>query len=648
MRGSQDNQSESTGASIEATDGVGAKLEALQAKTALFPHLPGVYLFRDGDGVILYVGKARDLKKRIVSYFRSGDSLTPKTRVLLSRSADLEYVVTANEKEALLLEASLIKKHRPRYNVVLRDDKSYPVLRIDLAEPFPRLEVVRRLHRDGALYFGPYPSVLSLRDTLKVINQLFPLRLCKGRKLVPRDRPCLNFSLGRCLGACAGKVSREDYRKVVDEVVLFLQGKTDVLQQQLKARMEEAAAVLAYERAAFYRDRLRSIAAMLEKQHVVSDRFLNQDVLGIHQEADATEVVVLFVRQGVLVGQRAYDLKDAPGEPAELLGAFVQQFYGEGRTIPDEVLLPLPLESQDLLAEWLSDLKGKRVRVWPASRGDRKRLLEMAAANARERHASRRRSRQKGEALLTGLQRALKLPRLPMRMACVDISNIQGQHAVGSLVVFESAHPDKSSYRHFKITSKSEPDDPAMMAEVVDRLVSNEQALFEGLDLLVLDGGKGQLNRIEQLLKQKGREGAVSVISIAKERDEDIGDKGKGLYEKIYIPGRKNPVMLSKFPDILHLLMRLRDEAHRFAISHYQATHRNELLTSVLDKIPGVGPRRRQVLLQHFSGIDAIQRASAEDLARLPGITVELAAAILRELGGLGEESEGTQGARET
>ena len=644
MGGSEEGQPAVTEPAGEAPEQGEDKVAVLQGKTALFPHLPGVYLFRDSSGTILYVGKAIDLKKRVVSYFRSGGAVTPKTRVLVSRSADLEYVVTANEKEALLLEASLIKKHRPRYNVVLRDDKSYPVLRIDLAEPFPRLEVVRRLHRDGALYFGPYPSVLSLRDTLKVINQLFPLRLCRGRKLVPRDRPCLNFSLGRCLGACAGKVSKEDYRKVVDEVVLFLQGKTDALQQELKARMEEAAAVLAFERAAFYRDRLRSIAAMLEKQHVVSDRFLNQDVLGIQQEADATEVVVLFVRQGVLVGQRAYDLKDAPGEPAELLGAFVQQFYGEGRTIPDEVLLPLPLESEDLLAEWLSDLKGKRVRIWPASRGDRKRLLEMAAANARERHASRRRSRQKSEALLTGLLRALKLPRLPMRMACVDISNIQGQHAVGSLVVFESAQPDKGSYRHFKITSKSEPDDPAMMAEVVERLVSNEQALFESLDLLVLDGGKGQLNRIEQLLREKGREGAVSLISIAKERDEDVGDKGKGLYEKIYIPGRKNPVMLSKFPDILHLLMRLRDEAHRFAISHYQATHRNELLTSVLDKIPGVGPRRRQVLLQHFSGIDAIQRASVEDLASLPGITADLAAAILRELGGVGEGTEGTRG----
>ena len=644
MGGSEEGQPAVTEPAGEAPEQGEDKVAVLQGKTALFPHLPGVYLFRDSSGTILYVGKAIDLKKRVVSYFRSGGAVTPKTRVLVSRSADLEYVVTANEKEALLLEASLIKKHRPRYNVVLRDDKSYPVLRIDLAEPFPRLEVVRRLHRDGALYFGPYPSVLSLRDTLKVINQLFPLRLCRGRKLVPRDRPCLNFSLGRCLGACAGKVSKEDYRKVVDEVVLFLQGKTDALQQELKARMEEAAAVLAFERAAFYRDRLRSIAAMLEKQHVVSDRFLNQDVLGIHQEADATEVVVLFVRQGVLVGQRAYDLKDAPGEPAELLGAFVQQFYGEGRTIPDEVLLPLPLESEDLLAEWLSDLKGKRVRIWPASRGDRKRLLEMAAANARERHASRRRSRQKSEALLTGILRALKLPRLPMRMACVDISNIQGQHAVGSLVVFESAQPDKGSYRHFKITSKSEPDDPAMMAEVVERLVSNEQALFESLDLLVLDGGKGQLNRIEHLLREKGREGAVSLISIAKERDEDVGDKGKGLYEKIYIPGRKNPVMLSKFPDILHLLMRLRDEAHRFAISHYQATHRNELLTSVLDKIPGVGPRRRQVLLQHFSGIDAIQRASVEDLASLPGITADLAAAILRELGGVGEGTEGTRG----
>lgn len=640
MKRVENDQTGAMGSCAEdSADGQEDREASWQEKAADFPHLPGVYLFRDPDGAVLYVGKARDLLKRVVSYFRGSGTQSPKTRVLVSRAADLEYVVTATEKEALLLEASLIKKHRPRYNVVLRDDKSYPVLRIDLGEPYPRLEVVRRLHRDGALYFGPFPSALSLRDTLKVIHQLFPLRLCRARKLIPRARPCLNFSLGRCLGACAGKISEEDYRKMVDDLVLFLQGRTDVLQQQLKARMEAAAEALAFERAAFYRDRLRSIEIMLEKQHVVSDRFLNQDVLGIFSDAGATEVVVLFVRQGVLVGQRSYDLKEAQGESEELVTAFVQQFYGEGRTIPDEVLLPFPLESGALLGEWLSELKGKRVRIWPPSRGDRRRLLEMAAANARERHAQRGRARRRNEALLEGLQRVLKLDRLPVRMGCVDISNLQGQHAVGSLVVFESAQADKSSYRHFNIAGTSEPDDPAMMAEVVDRLISNERALFDSLDLLVLDGGKGQLNRIVHLFREMGLEGRTPLISIAKERDGEAEDAGKGLHEKIYLPGRKNPVILSRFPDLLHLLMRLRDEAHRFAISHYQATHRGELLTSALDDIPGVGPKRRRALLQHFQSVEAIERATVRELAAVPGITTALAEAVLAALrGGVSRE----------
>lgn len=619
----------------EAETGTTAPKErraGLSEKMAAFPHLPGVYLFRDADGTVFYVGKAKDLKKRVASYFKNAGGESVKTKALVEKSADLEFVVTSTEKEALLLEASLIKKHRPRYNVILRDDKNYPSLRIDPAEPFPRIEVVRRFHKDGALYFGPYPSAHSMRETLKFLNQLFPLRQCRAKKLAPRERPCLNYSMGRCLGACAGKISQEDYRKMVDEVVLFLQGKTDVLQAELQLRMEEAADALAFEQAAFYRDRLRGIASMLEKQSVVSDRFLNQDVLGIHQENGSTEIAVLFIRQGVITGQRNFDLKDAQGEAEDLLTSFIQQFYGEERYIPDEILVPVPLEAQDVLDEWLSESKGKRVHVWPAKRAERRRLLDLAEKNARERFSSRRRWEKRDSALLESLQRILKLPRLPARMACVDISNIQGRHAVGSLVVFAQGRPDKASYRSYRIREKTEPDDPAMMAEVIERFLKDDPELASSLDLLMLDGGKGQLSRIHRLMEELGATERLPLISIAKEQEADIGEKGRGLYEKIYLPKRKNPVLLHQFPDVLHLLQRLRDEAHRFAISHYKNLHRAELLTSALDSIPGVGPKRRQAILLHFGSMDGLLNASREEIESVPDIPRAVAEKIAEVL----------------
>ncbi|MFP5213605.1 MAG: excinuclease ABC subunit UvrC, partial [Acidobacteriota bacterium] len=418
----------------------------LSKKISAFPNLPGVYLFKDGEGTVLYVGKAKDLRKRVSSYFRNNGQTNAKTRILVSKAVDLEFVVTGTEKEALLLESNLIKKHRPRYNVILRDDKNYPVLRIDPREPYPRLDIVRRFQKDGALYFGPYPSSYAVHEIVKLLNQMFPLRQCKGRKLVPRERPCLNYAMGRCLGACAGKISQENYQKMAEEVILFLQGKTDALQQRLRQRMDEAAESLEFERAAFYRDRLNSIGEMLEKQHVISDRFLNQDVIGIHQEGEGTEMVVLFIRQGVIIGQKSFDLKDAQGEKDELITEFIQQFYGESQYVPDEILVPVELEAAPVLEEWLSDLKGKHVRLWPVKRGERLHLLEMAESNARERFASRRKWQARDLSMLDNLQRILKLPRTPARMACVDISNIQGQHAVGGIVVFDKGQPDKRSY----------------------------------------------------------------------------------------------------------------------------------------------------------------------------------------------------------
>jgi excinuclease ABC subunit C len=606
----------------------GAKELAGRAST--FPHLPGIYIYRDAEGSVLYVGKARDLRKRIGNYFRSGEAIDAKTRIMLSKATDLEYAVTASEKEALLLEASLIKKYRPRYNVVLRDDKNYLSIRIDPRDPFPRLDIVRRFQKDGALYFGPYTSARAARDTLKYLHQLFPLRICKGKNLISRERPCLNFSMNQCLGACAGKISREDYMKMVEEVTLFLEGKTDVLQKQLTKRMQEAAQALNYELAAFYRDRLRNVATTIEKQHVVSDRFVDQDVLGICQEEDKTEVVALFVRQGVHSGQKGFDLKEAKGDRSELISAFIQQYYYQGGFIPDEVIVPVCLDTETILSEWLSELKGRRVRVWAAKRGDRKHLLDMAEANAREGLMSRRHRQKRDAALLEALKNLLRLPRTPERIACVDISNIQGHHAVGAVVVFDHGRPDKNSYRRYRIRLKSEPDDPAMMAEVIGRLFENEQ-LCSSLDLLLLDGGKGQLNTIVRLMEQVGPPETIALASIAKERENDIGEKGKGLYEKIYLPGRKNPLFLHRHPDILHLLQRIRDEAHRFAVTTYQNVHRAALLSSTLDSIAGIGPGRRQMLLQRFGSIEGIEEATVEQL-QSAGLPLEVARNVLEAL----------------
>jgi excinuclease ABC subunit C len=626
------DSSESSGNDELTAKGSGADAEghSLGKKTTTFPHLPGVYLFKDPEGHVLYVGKAIDLRKRVSSYFRTTSAGSVKTRVLLEKATDLEYVVTSNEKEALLLEASLIKKHRPKYNVILRDDKNYPALRIDPREPYPCIEVVRRFQKDGALYFGPYPSAYAVREILKLLNRLFPLRQCRNKRLPRREQPCLNFLMARCPGVCAGKMSPEEYRKIVEEIVLFLEGKTDFLQRQLQQRMDEASSELDYERAAFYRDRLRAIESMMERQDIVSDKFLDQDVLGIYQEENCTEIVILFIRQGTIIGQKYYNLGETVGEEGDILGELIQRYYSKGNHIPDEILVPAALEAGATLTEWLTELKGKKVHIWHVKRGDRKRLLEMAANNARERFLSRQKWERKDRGLLQNLQKLLKLPRLPERMACVDISNIQGRHAVGAVVVFDNGRPDKGSYRIFRIQGKAEPDDPTMMAETLERLFRDEQDLAASLDLLVLDGGKGQLNRIYRLMVENGMVDQLPLISIAKEREHERGELGRGFNEKIYIPGRKNPVLFTRYPDILHLLQRLRDEAHRFAVSRYQHVHRSELLSSELDTLPGVGPARRQALFQHFGSIEAIQQAGVEDLKGVLGIPEAVAERIVK------------------
>lgn len=624
----------------EGADGMGhetvVKAEALEEFTDALhvdvprlPHEPGVYLFKDRPGHVLYVGKARDLQKRVASYVRSTDTLSLKTRALLKNASHLEFVVTLNEKEALLLESSLIKRYRPRYNVVLRDDKNYPALRLDPREPYPRLSVVRRFEKDGALYFGPYHAAHALRETLRVLHKVFPLRLCKSSKLIPRDRPCLNYSLGRCLGACAGKVSQEEYQRMVDEVILFLQGKTHTLQGLLKERMHQAAEALDFEKAAFYRDRLQSIEELQESQHIVSTRLVDQDVLGFVQEEDRWTVVVLFVRRGSVVGQKTYHLQEISGDAPEVLASFVQQFYGPGRWIPDEIIVPMELEGHEALEEWLTEVRGKHLRLWAARRGSRRALLDLARKNAFEHHRSHAEGSESSDAVLQRIMEIFQLPRLPRLIVCVDISNMTGRHAVGSAVTFVDGRPRPSLYRRFSIRGVAQPDDPAMMAETVERLLAARRQGAPTIDLLVLDGGKSQLHRIVHLLESKGLRDKLPVLALAKEKDKDVGPEGRGFYEKVYVPGRKNPFFLSRHAEVLHFFQRLRDEAHRFAIGGYKHRHRKELLASALDAVKGLGPKRKQALLAHFDDMESLRRASLQELLQVPGIPEPVARNIV-------------------
>jgi len=604
----------------------------LHDKPDNLPAAPGVYLFKDEGGRVLYVGKAKSLRTRVQSYFSRRDQASAKVQAMLARAAGLETIFTATEKEALILEGNLIKAHRPRYNVILRDDKNYLALRIDIQEEYPRLALVRQMKKDGALYFGPFASAHAVRETLKVVNRVFRLRQCSGSTFRKRRRPCLNFQMGRCLGLCARSISPEEYRRVVEEAVLFLKGRTRDLQERLRVEMEQAAAALEFERAATYRDRLAAVETTLERQRIVSSHFRDQDVIGVHTDGEGLALGVLFIRGGRLVGSRVFEIPSL-GDESEAVRAFVQQYYGAGVHIPDEVLVGAALEEEGLLGEWLSDLKGQRVGIRVPQRGDGRHLVAMACHNAATYLFGRRSRAADVEGALERLQELLGLPAAPQRLECVDISNIRGRFAVGSLVAFHGGRPEKSGYRRYRIKALDEPNDPAMMAEVLRRRFTDPKDAGVLPDLLMVDGGKGQLNQTLAVLKQFGLQGRVPAVGLAKE--SVAGEAGSS--EKLYLPGRKNPIFLAREPALAGLLDRLRDEAHRFAITYYQKRHRQHALRSRLDAVPGVGPARRRALIRHFGSVQELASASPQEISRVPGISLKLAERIHKELSGQSE-----------
>jgi len=597
----------------------------LAAALQQVPRASGVYLFKDAAGKVLYVGKAVNLKNRLSSYLKTPERHDPKTGLMLKKLAGVDFIVTAGGREALILERNLIKGHRPRYNIMLRDDKNFLCLRLDLREEFPALRFVRRFSPDGAVYFGPFTAAALARETLKVMQEVFRVRTCKERRLAPRSRPCLEFQLEHCLGPCAGKVSAADYGQAVQEALLFLQGKSRTLLQRFKAEMAEAAAKLNFERAALLRDRIRAISQTLERQDMAKPSFKDQDVLGLARENGQALILVLLVRGGLVTGSREYFFSELPAEE-DLLGAFVKQYYASGRPLPEELLLPQEIEDRRLLEALLSEEKGAKVRLLAPQAGERLRLLDLAAENARV-ALQRRRAVPEPAAALLDLKERLGLAQAPERIECLDISTLQGEQPVGSLAALVNGAPDKSGYRRFRIKGVEGQDDYAMLREVARRRYGKEEPAAP--DLLVVDGGRGQLNVVLEALKELGLSD-LPVVGLAKAGVV----QGQEVRDRLFLPGRKNALFLPANSPGWMMLLRLRDEAHRFAVTYHRKRARKEMVESALDKIPGIGPARRKRLLQHFADMEALKAATVEELAAVPGLNRKLAEQVKVGLAG--------------
>ena len=595
---------------------------------ATVSHGPGVYQML-GRTRVLYVGKARDLRKRLSQYAHFNGPAHAKTAVMLSHVQRVETILTTTEKEALILEASLIKQHRPRYNVILRDDKNYPLIKVTTREEWPRVVVTRRRLRDGNRYFGPYASSTAMRSTLQMLYNQFPLRRCKTVR--ERSRPCLNFQMGRCLAPCAGRVDAADYQRMVRDVLLILEGRTDQVVGELTAKMEQAAEALRFEQAAVYRDQIRALARTTEHQAIVADHHLDQDVFGIHRQDASVGIALLFVRGGMITGAQTFFLPEPLGEDDSLLSQTILQYYSTERQPPRELLLPFALEDAEPIGERLAELREGPVALLAPQRGKRMQLMQMAAANAAQIFSERAKKEQSWATLAAALQARLRLERQPEVIECVDISNLQGKQAVGSLVSF--VHGDKAAgrYRHYRIRSQDTPDDYAMMGEVLARRLEKGLERDDLPDLLLLDGGKGQLQVAMAALARFDLGGRIDLVAIAKEKAEEG--------EKLFRPGRKNPVPLPAHSPVLLYLMRIRDEAHRFGITFHRRLRGREQLQSRLDAIEGIGPKRKQQLLRTLGSLRRVAEADLDTLAAVPGIGPELARQIHTSLHG---EDHGT------
>jgi excinuclease ABC subunit C len=591
-----------------------------------FPARPGVYLMRDRQDAVIYVGKANNLRTRLRSYFaKTGDS-RPQVRFLLQRVRQIDTIVTDTTKEALILENTLIKKHRPRYNIHLRDDKTYVSLRIDLTEEFPLLQIVRQVKQDGAQYFGPYTSAGAVKETLKEIYRVFPLRHYPIARCRQRGRPCLFHQIGQCSAPCHGKISRQDYRMLVDGVIALLSGHDSGIRDVLKQHMEQAANRMDFEMAASLRDQVQAIDKTVEQQKVITTTSHNQDVVGIHRQQGEVDIALLFIRHGTLLGRRSFTL-EWRFEEAELLSSFLQEYYAREVLIPDEILLPLKPAEPELLQDWLRDRRGRKVVLTHPRRGHKLELLQLAGRNAEE-TARERGDRQSARfAILAEIQQRLQLRNLPQRLECFDISNFQGQQSVGSMAVMLGGEATPREYRHYRIQAVEGANDFASLEEVIRRRLKRGREENNLPDCILIDGGKGQLGILQQLLSEFDLSESIDAVGIAKSR-VFANVKGKLIEkseERFFRPGRKNPVTLRHGSASLFLLEHLRNEAHRFAITHHRKLRKKQTLHSQLEEIPGIGPARRKQLLKQFGSLKQVRQASIEELAAIPGISAELA-----------------------
>ena len=605
------------------------------------PEKTGCYLMKDDRGKIIYVGKAVNLRSRVRSYFHATAQEDPKTRKLVREIADIEWIVVGSELEALILEMTLIKRHKPRYNVRLKDDKRYPYIKVHWQDPFPKVTVTRLMKDDGARYFGPYTSVWAVHQTLDLLRKIFPYLTC-NRDITGKDsRACLYYDIKLCTAPCIGAINKEDYRQIIDDLCKFLEGRTDPIVKRLSKEMEKAAKELRYEKAAAIRDQLQAIDKVVERQKVVSSDQTDSDVIAMARADGETCVQVFFIRSGKLIGREYFVLEGTEEEDdEEVLSEFVKQFYSQAAFVPQKVLLPNELEEAQIISQWLNNRRsGEKVEITVPHKELNKDLVEMAAENAVETlNALRTRweadkNRQTGA--LTELQEALELSEPPNRIECYDISTTQGVASVGSMVVFEQGTPNQKLYRRFNIKTVLGQDDFASMEEVLTRRFRRWKAYHEEgekigkkpdlafsilPDLLLVDGGKGQLSRAVKVLEDFNLMDRVPVAGLAKQEEE------------LFVPGERESIYLERHSQGLYLVQRIRDEAHRFAITAHRKRRRNQGLASRLDVIPGIGPTRRRALLKKFGSIDGIKNAPAHEIAELKGITLDMAQSIKVQL----------------
>ncbi|SDL28816.1 excinuclease ABC subunit UvrC [Natronincola ferrireducens] len=604
----------------------------LQQQLKILPDKPGVYLMKNEDNEIIYVGKAISLKNRVRQYFQSLKNQTPKVRAMVSNIASFEYIVTDTELEALILECNLIKENKPKYNILLRDDKTYPYIKITMKEEYPRVMKTRRFIKDGSKYFGPYTNITALNETLHIINQLFPIRTCKrniSASIEKGERPCLNFHIKRCLGPCTGRVQKEQYMKLIQEIILFLSGKEDELLKELEEKMKNAAKMLNYEKAALYRDQYQALTSIIERQKVVSINGIDQDVIAAVKGDEESYVQVFFIRKGKVVQRQHFTLSTNKEESIkEILSSFLKQFYNNMTFVPKEILIEEELEDIEVIEDWLTSKRGNKVTLRVPKKGEKKQLIDMVKKNAllmlEETKEINKRKKEEKEKLLKELQELMALEMLPYRIEAFDISNIQGVESVGSMVVFEDGKAKNKDYRRFKIKTVKGVNDYGSIEEIILRrfqrgleetktIGEGQTTLEEGKfaifpDLIMVDGGLGQINSVEKSLAVLGID--IPVCGMVKDKRH----RTRGLIYK----GRELPI--DKTSSVLKFVAKVQDEVHRFAITYHRSLRKESSFYSILQEIPGIGEKRRKALMQHFKDINRIKEATREELLEVEGI----------------------------